>query len=178
MPSSIEMSSREIRVRQTASSWGVLVTRSNADRMPWGKDMAEAQKYPEQDEVWDCPSHHLTRQVTLDFIDVDASVELLADGGKAFAGDPDLQLRFEVEGSGSFEGESGDTFIRKGFVLHLAAGESLHIDQDQSLVGEHKRVPDQLKSQFDLLVVTEQPTVLLHQLLDGDLACIPEYFIE
>jgi len=111
-------------------------------------------------------------------IDIHTFVELFAYRGKGLAGYPDFKFGVEVEGSGSFQGESGDVFIGHGLVFYLTAGETLDIDQVESLVGEHKGISDKLKTEFDLLAFTEKSAVLFQGFLGGNLAGIAQYFVK
>ena len=51
-------------------------------------------------------SHHLKGLVLMHFVTIDVPLELLADGGKVFAGDPDLQFCLQIKGTVSFQRES------------------------------------------------------------------------
>lgn len=55
----------------------------------------------------------------------------------------------------------GDAAVRNRVVLHLLARDALLVDQEKAAVGEQDGVADQLVRGVDLLVLAEQPGVVL-----------------
>ena len=79
-------------------------------------------------------TQHVMGEHLLYVIHVHRPVELLSDAWFRFAGYPDLQFRFQVEGAGSFYAEPGDALVVDRLVFPLFPGHSLHIDDNQVFV--------------------------------------------
>src|SRR5687768_13373371 len=86
----------------------------------------------------------IARQHALDRVDTQLLVELKLHWSRV-ASEPDLQLRLEIERPCRLDAEPRDASVRNGLIFHFAAGQTLPIHEDQSLVREHEHVADQLE---------------------------------
>ena len=84
-----------------------------------------------------------------------AGIELLADLAamrNVLQQNADFTL---IEGAGGFDGEAGDRPVGHGGIIDLGAGQALHVDQDQPLVGEDEDIADDLEGKRNLLAVDQ-----------------------
>ena len=63
--------------------------------------------------------------------------------------------------AGGLDREVRDAAVRDGVVLHLLAGDPLLVDQEEPPVGEEDGVADQQVRGVHLLVLAQQPRVVL-----------------
>ena len=101
----------------------------------------------------------MLRQHPLHVVDVDLAVEGANDAGLHFAGNPDFQLRIEVQVAGGFDAEPGNAFVGDGQIVGFLAGEALLFHQNQALVGEDEHVAHEREANFDGFAVGQQNAV-------------------
>ncbi|WP_458363599.1 hypothetical protein [Hymenobacter puniceus] len=86
---------------------------------------------------------HVLGQYFLQIIDIDLLVELAHHAGLGFAGNPDFQLRIQVQMAGRFDTEAGYASSGNRQINDSSARETLLVHQDELFVDENKHVLSQ-----------------------------------
>jgi len=102
-------------------------------------------------------------------IDIHGFGKLFFDARFLFARNPDFQFRIKVKRAGSLHAESGDTFVGYGPVFYFTACDALFFDQDQSLGGKNKDIPDQLEAHFNILAINQKSPKIFGKILFVDM---------
>jgi hypothetical protein len=78
----------------------------------------------------------------LNIVNIYRFVELFGNTRQLFARYPDFQFGFQIKSTRRFDAESRNTFVGNRFVLGFASGDSLDINQYQTLVCKNECVAD------------------------------------
>ena len=92
--------------------------------------------------------------------------------------DPKLHLAVAIEGAGGLDTELVDGAVGDGVVVALTAGDSLHIEHDETLGGEHPLVAEDAEGSDDFFVGDEDGAKLALQFVDIDLGGIAKKMIQ
>src|SRR5690625_269698 len=96
-------------------------------------------------------SEHVITDELADRANVDLTPELHADLAKA--GESELKLCVEVEGSGSLDAPCLDLAVGQRGIVTFLTGDALHVHGDEPLVGEYDRIAHTPKAQVNSLAV-------------------------